>query len=126
YHSSNKKIATVDKTGKIIAVGVGKVVITTSITLSSGEKKTVKTNITVKKPYITLISKKSSITVGDSYTFKANAYGVDKKDIVWKTTETSIMQINKKTGKSIAKSTGTDYIIAEAGNVSVKLKVVVK
>jgi hypothetical protein len=126
YSSSNKKVATIDKAGKIKAVGEGKAVITTSITLYSGEVKIVKTSINIKKPYITLTSKKSIMVVGDSFTFKANAYGVDVNDIVWTTTEKSIIYINKKTGKAIAKSVGTDYVVAKVGNIYVKLKVIVK
>ncbi|MGB4659674.1 MAG: alpha/beta hydrolase-fold protein [Mobilitalea sp.] len=49
YSSSNKKIAKVDKKGKITAVGTGKAVITTKVLLYSGKTKTVKTTITVKK-----------------------------------------------------------------------------
>jgi hypothetical protein len=49
YKSSNKKIATVDKYGKITAKGVGKVTIITTITLYSGKRMTIKTNLTIRK-----------------------------------------------------------------------------
>jgi GH43 family beta-xylosidase len=48
YSSSNKKVATVDKNGKITAVGSGKTVITTTLKLYNGKVKKVKTVITVK------------------------------------------------------------------------------
>ncbi len=48
YLSSDKTVATVDKNGKITAVGKGTAIITTTITLYSGKKKVVKTTIKVK------------------------------------------------------------------------------
>ena len=48
YSSSNKKVATVDKRGKITAVCAGKTVITTTLKLYNGKVKKVKTDITVK------------------------------------------------------------------------------
>ncbi|MGB4660525.1 MAG: FN3 associated domain-containing protein [Mobilitalea sp.] len=50
YKTSNSKVATVDKKGKITAKGIGKVNILTTITLYSGKTKVTKTSITVKKP----------------------------------------------------------------------------
>ena len=48
YSSSDKSVATVDKNGKITAVGKGTTVITTTITLYSGKKKIIKTEIKVE------------------------------------------------------------------------------
>jgi hypothetical protein len=52
FTSGNKKIATVNKNGKIKAVGAGKTVITTKIKLYSGKTKIVKTEIKVQVPDI--------------------------------------------------------------------------
>ncbi len=48
YSSSDNKVVKVDKNGKITAVGKGKAVITTKLTLYSGKTRTIKTVITVK------------------------------------------------------------------------------
>ena len=125
YKTSNSKVATVDKKGKIIAKGIGKVNILTTITLYSGKTKVSKTSITVKKPSVTLSSSTQTMKVGKTFTFKANAYGLDNKNIIW-TTKKSIVAINKATGKASTKSKGTDYVIATIGNVSARIKVVVK
>ena len=125
YRSNNEKVATVDKEGKITAKGVGTANIITTITLYSGKIMAVKTSITVKEPYIKLTNLTKSMKVGDSFTFKADAYGLEANDIVWSTTEKSIVVIDKNTGKATAKSVGTDYVVAKIGNKSIKIKVVV-
>ena len=51
YRSSNKKVAIVNKDGKITAKGVGKCKIITTITLYSGKTKIITTSITVRKPH---------------------------------------------------------------------------
>jgi hypothetical protein len=63
--------------------------------------------------------------VGDTFTFKIEAKGLDLKDIVWKTTKKSVVVIDKK-GKATAVSEGTDYVVVSIGNVTKKIKVVVK
>jgi hypothetical protein len=126
YTTSDKKVAFVLGNGKIIAVGEGKAIITTTLTLYSGKVKTVKTTITVKKPSITLTSSAASMTVGSKFTFTADAVGLNEADIIWTTSEKAIVVIDKKTGVATAKSKGTDYVIAKIGKTMVKFKVVVK
>lgn len=126
YQSSNIKVATVDKNGKIIAKGIGTVTITTKLTLYNKETVTVKTVITVKKPYIIITDSKSILKVGDSFTFIAKAYGLDIKSAIWSTTEKSVVEIDNQTGKATAKSKGTDYVKVTIGKVSKSVKVVVK
>jgi uncharacterized protein YjdB len=48
YISSDKKVATVSKKGKITAKAAGKATISAKITLKNGETKTVKMKVTVK------------------------------------------------------------------------------
>lgn len=126
YRSSNKKVAIVNKEGKITAKGVGKSNIITTITLYNGKTKIFTTSITIKKPYITINNRTSLMKEGDSFAFKAIAHGMDSDNIIWTTTKKSILVINKKTGKATAKSIGSDYVVATIGDVSVKFKVVVK
>jgi mannan endo-1,4-beta-mannosidase len=50
YSSSNKKVATVSKKGKITAKGAGTAVIKAKVTLKNGKKKTVKMTVEVPAP----------------------------------------------------------------------------
>ncbi|HKL79085.1 MAG TPA: hypothetical protein VJ888_01475 [Mobilitalea sp.] len=126
YKSSNPKVASVDSSGNMVAKKVGEAVITVTATLYSGKTKTFKIPITVKKPYILLSSSTDTIKVGESFTFTAKAYGLDIKNIEWRTTKKSIVIINKKTGKASGVKKGTDYIIASINNITCQIKVTVK
>lgn len=126
YTSSNKKVVTVNSTGKVTATGTGTATISTAVTLYSGEVKVFKSVITVKKPYIIITGSKTALKVGEVYNFKAKAYGLDTEDIVWSTTSKSVVVINKSSGKARAASKGTDYVVAKISGVSVKVKVVVR
>ncbi|MGB4657897.1 MAG: starch-binding protein, partial [Mobilitalea sp.] len=126
YSSSNTKVASVLADGTIQAVGTGKATITTILTLYSGKVKTVKTAIKVKKPSITLTKYVSSIKVGSKFKFAAKTDGLNAADIIWTTSEKSILVIDRSTGLTTAKSKGTDYVFAKIGNTNVKRKVVVK
>jgi hypothetical protein len=122
YQSSNPKVATVNASGKIKAKKSGKTTITTQVTIN-GVKKKFKTKITVKKAYIKLIGSKKTLKTGSTFTYKAVGYGVKTKDIMYYTSKKAIVVINKTTGKARAKTKGTDYVIAKAGKVKVKIKV---
>ena len=124
YSSANKKVATVDKNGKIKAVGAGKSVITTTLKLYSGKVKKVKTKITVKGKAASVTKQTNSMKLGSKFKFSAKVSGSDH--IVWTTTKKSVVVIDKKTGVAKAKSKGTDYVVMTAGNTVVKIKVVVK
>lgn len=126
YKSSNEAVATVDSNGLVTVKKVGTAQITTVITLYSGKTKTQFTMITVKEPYIKLTKSTSKMKVNEIFTFEVEAYGVRIEDIVWTTAAKSVVVINKKTGMAVAKSKGTDIVIATAGNIVMKEKVVVK
>jgi hypothetical protein len=125
YKSSNNKVATVDSHGNVTAISEGVAYITTNVKLYSGKTKTVITTIIVKEPYIKSTKSASSMKVGENFIFEAKAYGLDIKYAKWSTTEKSVVVINKKTGKAIAKSKGTDYVVVRIGDVVKKIKVVV-
>ena len=125
YRSSNEKVATVNDKGMITAIGIGTARITTKITLYSGKTKTMVTTITVKKPYISFSRITASMKVGEVFGFKVDCYGMKPDDVTWTTIRKSIVVINKKTGKAVATSKGIDYVVAKAGRVSKKIKVVV-
>ncbi|HHT88938.1 MAG TPA: hypothetical protein GX002_08010, partial [Clostridiales bacterium] len=126
FSSSDEEVAIVDKDGTITAVGEGKAVITARLKLYSGKIKTVKFNIEVEKAYIDFTKAKSVMEVDSSYTFKAKGYGFYSRDIIWSTEDDSIITIDKTTGKAVAKSKGTTYIIAKAKGTKSKIKVKVK
>jgi uncharacterized protein YjdB len=125
YQSSNPKVATVTDTGKIIAKKSGNTTITTLVTIG-GVQKSFKTTIKVRKAYIKLTKSTNTLDKGDTFTFQAKGYGVNTEDIKFYTSKKSIVVINKTTGKAVAKSAGTDYVIAKVGNVEVRIKVKVK
>ena len=125
YKSDNKKVAEVDDSGKITARAAGSTVVFITAQLSNGEIVTYTVNVTVKKPYISITKKTSVLKNGDKFDFEAVAYGTNLKT-VWMTTKKSIVTINKKTGKATAKSKGTDYVKALAGDMMEIVKVTVK
>jgi len=125
YKSMDSNVAAVDNSGKITAVGVGTTYIITTIELYSNKSTAVHTKITVKNPYIKLTSSTKSMKAGDTFTFAVKAYGLSVKDVVWSTSDQSIITIDKK-GNAKAKAKGTAYIEVKIGSVSAKIKVVVK
>lgn len=125
YTSSDSKIATVNDSGIVKAKKKGKAIITTTFTVN-GKKISRSTLVTVKKAYIKMTQSTDTLKVGEKFTFKAEGYGVDTKDIVFTTTKSSIVTINGSTGKAKAVSRGTDYVVAKVGDTKVMFMVVVK
>lgn len=123
YKSSNPKVAVVSETGKVSALKEGKTIITTTVSINGVSKSFVAT-IIVKEAYIKLVKSKDTIKKGEAYTFKAIGYGVDTTKITWITIKKSIVVIDKTTGKAIAKKEGIDFVVANAGSVSVMYKVI--
>lgn len=126
YKSTNSKVASVDSSGNIVAKKEGKADIIVVATLYSGKSKSFRIPVTVRKPYILITQSTDSMKLGESFPFKAEAFGLETKDIEWTTSKKSIVVIDKKTGRASAKSKGTDYVMAKIGDVSCKVKVVVK
>ena len=122
YQSSNPKIATVTASGKITAKKAGKTTITTLVTIN-GVRRKFQTEITVSKAYIKLTKSKNTLKTGSTFTYKAVGYGVKTEDIMFYTSEKSVVVINKSTGKAKARTKGTDYVIAKAGKIKAKIKV---
>ncbi|GEM_PF-3247282 len=122
WKSSNKKIATVSKSGKITAKKPGSVTITAVV-----GTKTTKCKVTVKKPFIKL--KKSSITlkkVGSQLILKTKVSSNLKDSIIkWKSSNQKVVKVTQN-GELIALSKGTATITAYIGTVKAKCKVTVK
>lgn len=122
WKSSNKKIATVSKNGKITAKKAG----TVYITAEAGNK-TVKCKVTVKEPFIKL--NKTAITlktVGSQYKLKTKVSSNLKTCIIkWKSSNQKVVKVSKK-GELLAAGKGTATITAYIGKVKVKCRVKVK
>lgn len=126
YQSNNTAVASVNSIGKITAKKAGTAKITTIVTLYNGKRKTVTTDITVKKPYLVFTRSPKSLKIGDSAVYEVKGYGVNTGKLEWTTAQKGIIEIDKSTGKAAAKSKGTDYVIVRAEKTSIKVKVVVR
>lgn len=124
YKSSKTSVATVSKSGTITAKKKGSAVITTTIKIN-GKSKSFKTKVTVKKAYIKIDKKKTTMKLKSKYTFTVKSYGYSGATS-WVTTKKNIVDISKKTGKAVAKSRGTDYIVVKVGKIKKMIKVTVK
>jgi sugar lactone lactonase YvrE len=125
YASSNPKVALVTTEGRIKALKAGQATITVTVTVG-GAAKTVTAVITVKKAYIKLIEKKTSLKKGESYTYSAVGYGITSDKIIWSTTKKSVVVIDKRTGRAVARSAGTDVVVAKYNSIQETVKVTVK
>lgn len=105
FSSSDKTIATVNKSGVVVAKSKGKTTITATIT-QNGKKYSSKIAVTVKNPYINITNKTDTIFVKQTYTFSVKAYGLSGSNFTWWTSDKSVGTINQS-GVFTAKSSGT-------------------
>ncbi|MBQ8134948.1 MAG: Ig domain-containing protein, partial [Clostridia bacterium] len=115
WKSSNTKVATVDSTGKIKAVGSGSATITAETI--NGKKATCKVTVKVLPTSIKL--NKTSVTIVKGKTAKITATvspsnATDKK-VTWKSSNTKVATVDS-TGKITAKGAGTATITATTSN----------
>lgn len=125
YSSSDSSIASVSAEGVVTAKKAGTATITATLTSGDKTQKLTK-KITVKKAYLKLSKKKSTIKVKKSFTFKAKGYGLKANSVTWSSSKASVLSINKKTGKATAKKAGTANITAKYKKYKVSVKVKVK
>lgn len=124
YNSSDVSVAKVSNEGVITAVTPGKAVITTKVSIL-GQELTLKTNVTVKSPYLNITNLKKTLAIGNKYNLAAKAYGLSGK-ITWRSSNKKVASINKNTGLVVAKKSGKSTIKAlcsgfkKAYNVTVK------
>ena len=124
WKSSAPAVATVDSTGKVIAVAAGSAVITCSATDGSGVTATCKVTVTkpeVKVTRITLNKANASIEKGKTLQLKATVTPTNAttKAVTWKSSNTKIATVSS-TGKVTAKATGTVTITCTAKDGSGK------
>ena len=122
YKSSNKKVATVDKKGKVKAVATG----TAKITVTSGKKKAVCTIIVPGTTAIKGIKGSVSLKKGKKYTLKPILSYLGKPDnITYKSSNKKIATVSGN-GVVKAKKKGTATITIRSGKITKKCKVKVK
>ncbi len=130
WSSSNKKVATVSKSGKITAKNPGTAIIKVK-TKSGGYTDTCK--VTVKR-YVALKSfklNKSSVTINDgkTYTLKAifSPSNASNKDLVWKSSNTEVATVSSKgVVKGIKPGTATISCKSKQTGKTVKCTVKIK
>ena len=128
WTSSNKKIVTVDKNGKIKAgkkTGSAKI----TITLKSGKKATLKVKVQsakVKTTKITGLKTKLTLKKGKSLTLKPVISPITSQEKVTYTTSNKKVATVTKKGVIKAKKKGTATITVKSGKVTKKVKVTVK
>lgn len=125
YSSSKPSVASVNSSGKVTAKKKGTAKITASIKIGNTTK-TISKNIKVKKAYLKFKKKKASLKVKKSFTYKVKAYGIKASSVRFKSSKSSVLQINKKNGKAKAKNKGTAKITASYKKAKVTVKVKVK
>ena len=122
YSSSNKKVATVDKKGKVKAVAAG----TVKITVKSGSKTAICIITVPGTTAIKNIKSFVSIKKGKSYTLKPKLSFARKADkVTYKSSNKKIATVSRK-GVVKGKKKGTVTITIKSGKVTKKCKVKVK
>lgn len=125
YKSSKPSVASVNSKGKVTAKKKGSAKITATIKIGNTTKNLSKT-IKVKKAYLKFSKKKTSLKKKKSYTYKVKAYGIKASSVRFKSSKSSVLKINKKSGKATAKNKGTAKITASYKKAKVTVKVKVK
>lgn len=118
WTSSNKKIATVNAKGKVIAKKAGKVYITAKV-----GKETAVCQITVKKPALELSKKKLVLNKGRKVKLKVKC--TPKGKVKYKSSNKKIVKVTSK-GVVVAKEKGKAKITVSCNGVKKVIKVTVK
>jgi hypothetical protein len=124
FQSDNEKIAKVSNAGIITPVSVGTTTVTALVKQNS-KKYTLKTNVTVKNPYVKLTKRADILVTGESFTYTAKVYG-NSEAVTWSSSDDTVLKINSGSGKAKALSAGTAYITISAGFVSTSFLVTVQ
>ena len=111
YSSSKPGVATVDTQGVVRPVSKGSAIITININQQSITYK-YQLPINVKKPYIKINTQENEIKAGVNTQLSAKAYGSDSS-ITWQVSDTSIAEIDKKSGTLTTKKKGEVSITAK-------------
>ena len=118
YKSKKKSVATVSQDGTITAVAHGSTVITACV-----DGVSVTCNVTVEPPVITLGTDEITLKKGETQT--VNAYVSSGQSPTWSSSNTSVVRVDKKTGRITAVSKGKAYIYASEDGAKARCRVVV-
>ena len=128
--SSDEDVAVIEEDGTITALKAGKATITAYANDNSGKKAVAYLTVKDEIPStaLTLSDKKIVMSRGEERTLKAVLRPADSTDgVTWSSSNSSVVEVNTKTGKIKAKSTGTATITAmtESGkSATVEINVV--
>lgn len=119
WSSSNTKVATVDSSGKVTGVGVGKATIYAKVTYK-GKTYTGKTTVTVNKPYLT----KTSATIDKGKTCQISVQG-GSGTITYTSSDKSVATVSSSgVVKGLKKGTATITVKRNGYSMKFTVKVV--
>ncbi len=131
WTSSNKKVATVDKNGVITAVNAGETTITAKASKAGGL--TAKCKVTVIAPVYKIEfsseNNPDTILTGQRLNLYAEYFPKDTTSdttVLWKSSDTSVINVAQKTGSILGVSAGSAEITATIGGYSASHKVTVE
>ena len=119
YTTSNKAVATVSSTGVVKGVKAGTAVITANCGNATATCK-----VTVKAPSVKFAKKSAVVYKGKTATVKATLAGVSS--VTYKSSNTKIATVNRKTGSVKGIKAGTVTITATSGKLKATYKLTVK
>ncbi|MCI8485279.1 MAG: Ig domain-containing protein [Lachnospiraceae bacterium] len=117
WSSSDKKIAKVSNKGEVRGIKKGNAVITAKVSNKKYKcRVTVKTN-TVEVTKVSLNKNEAELDVGDTLQLRATVSpsNATDKTVTWSSSDSSVASVSSR-GLITAKSEGTAYIYAKAGN----------
>lgn len=119
FKSGKKSVATVSSDGTVTAVKNGSTVITATVDGTS-----VTCIVTVEPPVITLDTDELTLKKGEKAT--VGAYVSSGQSPVWSSSNTSVVRIDKKSGRITAVSKGKAYIYASEDGAKARCRITVK
>ncbi len=119
FKTKKKSVATVSSDGTVTAVGHGSTVITVTV---DGVSETC--SVTVESPVITL--DKDELTLKKGETAKLVAYVSSAQAPAWSSSNTSVVRVDRETGKITAVSKGKAYIYASEDGAKARCRIIVE
>ena len=118
FKTKKKSVATVSPDGTVTAVAHGSTVITASVDGVSAV-----CNVTVEPPVITLSADEITLVKGESKTI--DAYVSSGQAPTWSSSNTSVVRVDKKSGRITAVSKGKAFIYASEDGAKARCRVIV-
>lgn len=121
WNSTNTSVAIVED-GLVTSVGKGNAVIQA---MTPDGRIVAECSVQVVAPSIKMVTQKSTIKVGKTFTFKAKVNGLQGK-VTWTVSNKKRASIGAKSGKFKAKKKGVVWVTAKCGNYKVRKKITIK